>query len=158
MDFVVGLPRSHQGNIGVWVIIDCLTKLAHLLPIKVSYNLNKLAELYVKEIIKSHGAPVSIISDCDPRFTLRFWPSLQEALATELRFSTTFHPQTNGQSECTIQILEDILRSSTLDFGDNWDKQVPLMEFTYNNSHQSSIDMAPFEALYVRKYRTPIFW
>ena len=84
--------------------------------------------------------------------------SLQEAMGTKLRFSTAFHPQTDGQSERTIQVLEDMLRASALDIGGNWDKQVPLMEFAYNNGYHASIEMAPFEALYGRKYRTPICW
>ena len=158
MDFVVGLPRTQQGNDTVWVIVDRLTKSAHFIPIKISHNLNKLAELYVKEVVRLHGIPASIISDRDPRFTSRFWMSLQEALGTKLKFSTAFHPQTDGQSERTIQVLEDMLRASALDLGGNWDKQVPLMEFAYNNGYHTSIEMAPFEALYGRKCRTPICW
>ena len=84
MDFVVGLPRTQQGNDAVWVIVDRLMKSSHFLPIKIIYSLNKLAELYIKEIIRLHGTPVSIVSDRDSRFTLRFWPSLQEALGTKL--------------------------------------------------------------------------
>ena len=91
MDFVVGLPKTQQGNDAVWVIVDRLTKSAHFLPIKITYSLNKLAELYIREIIRLHGTPVSIVSDRDPRFTSRFWPSLQEALGTRLRFSTASH-------------------------------------------------------------------
>ena len=117
-----------------------------------------MAELYVKEIIRLYGAPVSIVSDRDPRFTSYFWPSLQEALGTKLKFSTTFYPQTDGQSERTIQILEDMLRANALEFRGNWDKQIPLMEFAYNNSYQSSISIALFKALYRRKCKTPICW
>ena len=85
-----------------------IEKSAHFLPIKITYSLSKLMELYIREIIRLHGTPVSIISDRDPRFTSRFWPSLQEALGTRLRFSIAFHPQTDGQSERTIQVLEDV--------------------------------------------------
>ena len=92
MDFVVGLPRTQQGNDAVWVIVDRLTKSAHFLPMKVSYSLDKLAEIYIREVVRLHGVPYSIISDRDPRFTSRFWPSLQHALGTKLRFSTVFHP------------------------------------------------------------------
>ena len=115
-----------------------------------------MAELYVKEVIRLHGIPASIISDYDPRFTSQFRSSLQGALGTKLKFSTAFHPQTDRQSECIIQRLEDMLRASALDLGGNWDKQVPLMEFAYNNSYHSSIEVAPFEALYGRKCRTPV--
>ena len=102
MDFIVVLPKTQLGRDAVWVIVDRLTKSAHFLSVKVNYNLNKLAELYIKEIVRLHGASLSIVSDRDPRFTSQFWPSLQEALGTKLKFSTTFHPQTDGQSERTI--------------------------------------------------------
>ena len=100
------LIRTQQGNDAVWVIMDRLTKSAHFLPIKITYSLNKLVELYIREIIRLLRMPVSIVSDRDPRFTSRFWPSLQEALGTRLRFSTAFHPQTDGQSERIIQVLD----------------------------------------------------
>ena len=116
MDFGVGLPRCQNGHDTIWVIVDRLTKSAHFLPIKNSDSLDKLAQLYVREIIKLHGTPVSIVSDRDPRFTSRFWPSLQNALGTKLHFSTAFHPQTDGQSERTIQTLEDMLRACVLEF------------------------------------------
>ncbi|RVW24090.1 Transposon Ty3-I Gag-Pol polyprotein [Vitis vinifera] len=99
-----------------------------------------------------------IVSDRDPRFTSRFWHSLQKALGTKLSFSTAFHPQTNGQSERVIQVLEDLLRACILDLQGNWDDHLPLVEFAYNNSFQASIGMAPFEALYGRKCRSPICW
>ena len=115
MDFVVGLPRCQSGYDAIWVIVDRLTKSAHFLPMKNSDSVEKLAELYVKEIVRLHGTPVSIVSDRDPRFTSRFWPSLQRALGTRLHFSTAFHPQTDGQSERTIQTLEDMLRACVLE-------------------------------------------
>ena len=86
--------------------------------------------------------------DHDSRFTSRFWKELQSALGTLLNFSTVFHPQTNGQSEIAIQVLEDMLRGCVLDFPESWDRYISLMEFSYNNSFQSSIGMAPYEALY----------
>ena len=93
----------------IWVIVDRLTKSAHFLPVKTQYNADKLAMIYVNEIVRLHGVPVSIVSDRDPKFVSRFWQSLQDAMGTELKFSTTFHPQTDGQSERTIQTLEDML-------------------------------------------------
>ena len=158
MDFVVGLPKTSTGFDSIWVIVDRLTKSAHFLPVKVTYALDKYAKLYVDEIVRLHGAPVSIVSDRDPRFTSRFWPSLQQAMGTTLKFSTAFHPQTDGQSERTIQTLEDMLRACMLDFKGMWSDYIALMEFAYNNSYQSSIEMAPFEALYGRKCRTPVCW
>ena len=133
------------------MIVDKLTKSAHFIPIRNSDSLDKLAQLYVREIIRLHGTLVSIVSDRDPRFTSRFWPSLHNALGTKLHFSTTFHPQTDGQSERTIQTLEDMLRACVMEFRGSWDTHLPLMEFAYNNSYQASIGMAPYEALYGRK-------
>ena len=96
MDFVVGLPLTGRKDDSVWVIVDRLTKSTHFLPVRTDYSLDKLAELYIKEKVRLHGIPVSIISDRDSRFTLRFWVKLQEALGIQLNFSTAFHPQTDG--------------------------------------------------------------
>ncbi|KAM1381762.1 hypothetical protein ACFX2F_034308 [Malus domestica] len=101
---------------------------------------------------------VSIISDRDPRFTSKFWIAFQEALGLRLLYSTSYHPQIDGQLERTIQTLEDMLRSSVLQFSDAWHKRLDLMEFAYNNSFHSSIGMAPFKALYGRSCRTPLCW
>ncbi|GJX08385.1 putative reverse transcriptase domain-containing protein [Tanacetum coccineum] len=131
-----------------WVIVDRLTKSAHLLPIKETDQMEKLAKLYLKEVVSRHGVPVSIIPDHDSHFTLRFWQSLQKALGTQLDMSTAYHPQTDGQSERTIQTLEDMLRACVIDFGNGWDRHLPLVEFSYNNSYHTSIKAAPFEALY----------
>ena len=125
---------------------------------RTDFSLDKLAELYVTQIVRLHGVPISIVSDRDPRFTSRFWKKLQEALGTKLHFSTAFHPQTDGQSERIIQILEDMLRCCILEFSGSWERYVPLIEFAYNNSFQSSIKMAPYEALYGRKCCTLLYW
>ena len=114
-------------------------------------SLGKLASLYVFEIIKLHGVLMSIVSDRDPCFTSHFWGSLQGALGTKLHFSTDFHPQTDGQSERTIQTLEDIMRACAIEFKDNWDDHLPFLEFTYIKSFHSSIGMTPYKALYGRK-------
>ena len=116
MDFVVGLPTTQKGHNAIWVIVDRLTKSAHFLPIKITHNLDHLAKLYIHEIISRHGVPVSIVSDRDPRFTSNFWKSLQKNLGTQLKLSTAYHPQTDGQSERTIQTLEDMLRTCVIDF------------------------------------------
>ncbi|KAK9048621.1 hypothetical protein SSX86_032414 [Deinandra increscens subsp. villosa] len=158
MDFVTGLPRSSGGNDMIWVIVDRLTKSAHFLAIKESDKTEKLAKIYLKEIVKLHGVPLSIISDRDPRFTSNFWTSLQEAMGTRLDMSTAYHPQTDGKTERTIQTLEDMLRACVLDFGKNWETHLPLVEFSYNNSYHTSIGAAPFEALYGRKCRSPVCW
>ena len=105
-----------------------------------------------------HGVPLSIISNEGTKFTSIFWKTLHVELCTRLDLSTVFHPQSNGQSERTIQVLENTCRACVIDFGFHWDKFLPLAEFSYNNSYHSSIDMAPFEALYGRRCRSPIGW
>ena len=112
----------------------------------------------MNEIVRLHGIPISIVSDRDPRFTSRFWKSFQDALGTRLNFSTAFHPQTDGQSERTIQTLEGMLRACVIEFKGSWDEYIALMEFAYNNQFHSSIGMAPYEALYGRKCRSPVYW
>ncbi|KAA3470270.1 DNA/RNA polymerases superfamily protein [Gossypium australe] len=158
MDFVSGLPTSPKKKDASWVIVDWLTKSEHFIPVRMDYSLDRLAELYVSKIVRLHGVPVSVISERDPLFTSQFWNKLQEALGTQLHFSTAFHPQTDSQSEQVIQILDDRLRCCVLEFEGNWEKYLPLIEFAYNNSYQSSIKMAPYEALYGRKCRTPLYW
>ncbi|KAK8976607.1 hypothetical protein V6N11_057207 [Hibiscus sabdariffa] len=158
MDFVTGLPLTPSKKDSVWVIVDRLTKSAHFIPVRTNYPVDKLAKLYISEIVRLHGVPLSIISDRDPKFTSRFWQALHDALGTRLNFSTAFHPQTDGQSERVIQILEDMLRGCVIDFRGSWEDFLPLAEFAYNNSYQASIRMAPYEALYGRKCRTPICW
>ena len=135
MNFVSGLPWTQSGHDSIWVIIDCLTKSAHFLPIKKTSSMEKLAKLYVKDIVRLYSAPTTIVSNRDPRFTSRFWPSLQTILGTKLKFSIAFHLQTDGQSKRTIQILEDMLRSCVMEFKGNWDEHLPLAKFAYNNSY-----------------------
>ncbi|KAA3485013.1 reverse transcriptase [Gossypium australe] len=139
MDFVLGLPLSPKIKDVIWVVVDRLTKSAHFIPVRTDYSLDRLAKLYVAEIVKLHGVPVSIISNRDPRFTSWLWKKLQEALGTKLNFNTAFHPQID-------------------EFEGNWEKYLPLVEFAYNNSFQSSIKMASYKALYGRKCRTPLYW
>ncbi|GKF01641.1 putative reverse transcriptase domain-containing protein [Tanacetum coccineum] len=158
MDFVTKLPRTSSGHDIIWVIMDQLTKSAHFLPISEDYKMDRLVRLYLNEIVARHGVLISIIFDRDSRFTSRFWQSMQEALRTRLDMSTAYHPQTNDQSERTIQTMEDMLRVCFLDIGGSWDAHLPLVEFSYNNNYHSSVRCALFEALYGRKYRSPIMW
>nr|GEZ18072.1 reverse transcriptase domain-containing protein [Tanacetum cinerariifolium] len=114
-------------------------------------TLEKLTRQYLKDVVSKHRVPVLIISDRDGKFASHFWKSLNKALGTRLDMSTAYHPETDGQSERTIQTLEDMLRACVLNFGRGWDKHLPLVEFSYNNSYHTSIKAAPFEALYGRK-------
>ena len=118
----------------------------------------KLAEIYIEQIVRLHGIQSSIVSDQDPRFTSKFWKSLQAALGTKLRLSSAYHPHTDGQTKRTIQSLQDLLRAGVLEQGVSWIECLPLIEFTYNNNFHSSISMAPFEALYGRRCRTLLCW
>ncbi|GKE38292.1 putative reverse transcriptase domain-containing protein, partial [Tanacetum coccineum] len=157
MDFVTKLPKSSQGYDTIWVIVDRLTKSAIFTPMRETDSTEKLARMYIKEVVTRHGIPVSIICDRDPKFASHFWRSLQKALGTSLDMSTAYHPQTDGQSERTIQTLEDMLRACVIDFGNGWVKHLPLVEFSYNNSYHASIKAAPFEALYGRKCHSPVY-
>jgi len=158
MDFVTHLPRTVRGHDAIWVMVDQLTKSAHFLAVNLNIFMAKLAQLYIREIMRLHGVPCSIVSGRDPQFTLRFWQTLRDALGSRLRMSFAYHPQTDGQSERVIQSLEDLLRTCILDHLGSWDEVLPLVEFTYNNSYQTSIGMVPYEALYERRCRTPLCW
>jgi len=158
MDFVTGLPVAAGGLNAVWVIVDRLTKVARFIPMKNTWSMEKLADAYANEIIRLHGVPKDIVSDRDPRFLSHFWRALQEAFGTQLKLSTAFHAATDGQTERTIQTLEDMLRACALEFQQSWVKSLNLVEFSYNNSFHASIGMAPYEALYGRKCRSPTCW
>ncbi|GJZ19623.1 putative reverse transcriptase domain-containing protein [Tanacetum coccineum] len=139
MDFVTKLPKTSTGQDTIWVIVDRLTKSAHFLPMKETDSMEKLTRQYLKEVVSRHGVPVSIIFDRDSKFTSYFWKSLNEALGTQLDMSTAYHPQTDGQSERTIQTLEDVLRACVVDFRKGYDRHLPLVEFSYNNNYHTSI-------------------
>ncbi|GKC02701.1 putative reverse transcriptase domain-containing protein, partial [Tanacetum coccineum] len=139
MDIVTKFPRSSNGYEAIWVIVDRLTKSAHFLPIHEDYKTEKLARIYINEIVARHGVPMSIILDRDGRFASHLWQALQKVLGTKLHMSTAYHPETDGQSERTIQTLEDILRACVIDFGGSWDTHLPLVEFSYNNSYHTSL-------------------
>ncbi|WMV25473.1 hypothetical protein MTR67_018858 [Solanum verrucosum] len=133
-----------------------MTKLTHFILIKASYSPENYAKLYLREIVKLHGVPLSIIFNRDTQFTSQFWKLFQKGLGTRVKLSTTIHPQTDGQEERTIQTLEDMFRACVIDFKGNWDDHLPLIKFAYNNSYHLSISMAPFEALYGKSCRSPI--
>ncbi|GKB94664.1 putative reverse transcriptase domain-containing protein [Tanacetum coccineum] len=158
MDFVTKLPKSSQGYDTIWVIVDRLTKSAIFVPMRETDLMDKLARMYLKKVVTRHGIPLSIICDHDPRFVSNFWRSLQNALGTILDMSNAYHPQTDEQRERTIQTLEDMLRTCAIDFVKGWVNHLPLVEFSYNNSYHASIKVAPFEALYGRKCRSPVCW
>nr|GEZ95834.1 putative reverse transcriptase domain-containing protein [Tanacetum cinerariifolium] len=154
MDFITKLPKTSSEHDTIWVIVDRLTKLAHFIPTREIDSMETPTRLYKKEIVSWHGVSISIISDHDCHFTSRFWQSMQSALGNQLDMSMAYHPQTDGQSERTIQTLKDMLRACVINFEKGWERHLPLVEFSYNNSYHASIKAAPFEALYGRKYST----
>jgi hypothetical protein len=158
MDFIVGLPNTTLRHDSIWVIVDRLTKTAHFLPVHTTYNAKKYAEIYLDQIVRLHGIHKKIISDRGAQFVARFWEQLQDALGTKLIRSSAYHPQTDGQTKRINQILEDMLRACVLQYDMHWDRCLPLAEFSYNNSYQTSLKTAPFEALYSRWCRTPLSW
>ena len=156
MDFVTHLPRTPRRHDAVWVIVGHLIKSTYFIAMRMIFTLEEFCRLYLRGIVRLHGVPMSMMSDRDPRFTAHFWKRFQMAMRTQLTMSTTFHPQTYGQSEKTIQIFEDMLRECFLDHKGSWEEHFPLVEFAYNNSYQASIQMTPYEALYGRRCRSPI--
>ncbi|GKF40321.1 putative reverse transcriptase domain-containing protein, partial [Tanacetum coccineum] len=158
MNFVTKLPKSSQGYDTIWVIVNRLTKFAVFLPMRETDPMEKLVRMYLKEVVTRHRIPISIICDRDGRFASNFWRSLQKALGTSLDMSNAYHLETDGQSERTIQTLEDMLRACVINFRNGWVKHFPLVEFSYINSYHASIKATPFEALYGRKCRSPICW
>jgi hypothetical protein len=158
MDFIVGLPRTVKGHDSIWVIVDRLTKSAHFLPVGNRFTAMQYAKLYFDRVVTLHGVPLTIVSDRGSVFVSRFWEQLQKCLGTRLLRSSAYHPQTDGQTERINQVLEDMLRACVISFPEKWDECLRFAEFSYNNSYQESIRMAPFEALYGKKCRTPLNW
>jgi hypothetical protein len=142
----------------IWVILFRLTRVAHFIPVKMTYCGAKLTELYMSWIVCLHGLPKNIISDKGSQFTSKFWEKLHETMDTKLNFSSAYHPWIDDETERTNQILEDMLKDCALKYGNSWNKSLPYVEFLYTNSYQASIEMAPFEALYGWQCRTPLFW
>ncbi|PHT28943.1 hypothetical protein CQW23_31467 [Capsicum baccatum] len=158
MDFNTRRSRSRNQYDSIWVIVDRLTKSTHFLPVRTNYSEEVYAKIYIEDIDRLHGAPVSIISDRGTQSSFQFWRPFQKGLGTQVNFSTTFHSQTDSQDERTIQTLKDMLRSCVIDFKGSWIDHLPLVEFAYNNSYHTSIKMASFEALYKRRCRSLIGW
>ncbi|GJV66481.1 putative reverse transcriptase domain-containing protein [Tanacetum coccineum] len=158
MDFMMKLPKSSQGYDTIWVIVDRLAKSVIFVPMRETDPMEKLARMYLKEVVTRHGIPVLIICDHDLRFASNFWLSLQKALGTNLDMSIAYHPQNDRQSKRTIQTLEDMLRACVIDFGKGWVNHFPFVKFSYNNSYHASIKASPFKALYGPKCRSPVCW
>jgi hypothetical protein len=141
-DFIVGLPNTTHRHDSIWVIVDRLTKTAHFIPVDTTYTAKKYAEIYVNRIVCLHGVPKKIISDQGAQFVPHFVEHLKASLGTKLIQSSTYHPQTDGQTERVNQILEDMLRACVIHYDKSWHKCLPLVELSYNNSYQASLKMA----------------
>jgi hypothetical protein len=135
MDFIIDLSHTQASYDSIWVVVDRLTKVAHFIPVKTTYNSVVLVELYMPQIVCLHGVPMKIISDRGTQFTYHLWQQLHEALGTHLKFSSAYYPQTDGQTKRTNQILEDMFRDCVLQDKLGWDKRIPYAEFSYNNSY-----------------------
>jgi transposase InsO family protein len=151
VDFIMSLSRTQSGYDSIWVIVDRLTKVAHFILVKTTYSGPQLKEFHMSRIVCLHGVSKKTVSDRGTQFTSKFWERLHETLDTQLRFSSTYQPQTDGQTERVNQILEDMIRACSLQYGKSWDKSLPYAEFSYSNSYQESLKMAPFEMLYGRR-------
>jgi len=138
--------------------VDRLTKTAHFLLVDTKYSAKKYAKLYFNRVVTLHGIPLTIVSDRGSVFVSHFWEQLQKCLGTCLLRSSAYHPQTDDQTERVNQVLEDILRTCAISYPKKWDECLTLAEFSYNNSYQESIRVSPFEAVYGKKYRTPLNW
>lgn len=147
MDFVGPFPLDGEFDY-LWVIICRLTNLVHLIPISVRTTTSQLAWIYLREVVRLHGMPESIVSDRDSKFTARFWKELHRVVGTKLLMSTSWHPQTDGQSERAIRSVGQILRSIVRPDQTDWSHKVPLVEFALNSSISSSTGFAPFELTY----------
>jgi hypothetical protein len=158
MDFITKLPRTNKQHDSIMVVVDKLTKVAHFILVKLTHKATNIVDVYMREIARLHGIPKTIVSDRDPKFTSKFWKGLFNGFGTNLNFSTTYHPETDGQTERVNQVIEDMLRMYVMDKPSKWEDYLHLVEFAYNNGYQASLKMSPFEALYGRKCNTPVSW
>jgi transposase InsO family protein len=135
MDFIVGLPLTARRHDSIFVVVDTLTKSAHFILVRTTYQAPDIARVFISDIVRQHGMPKRIISDRRSVFTRRFWTSFQEAFGTQLNFSTTYHPEIDGHTEQMNQTLEDMLHMYVMDQQKRWEELLPLVEFVYNNNY-----------------------
>ena len=158
MDFITGIPRTRRQHNSIWVIVVTLTKSSRFLEIKTTYSAEDYEWLYIIEIVRLHGVPLSIISDRGSEFTYHFYKSFKKGIGTQVNLCTSFYPQTDGQAEGTIQTLEDMLRACVNNFKVSWEHHLPIIEFAYNNSQNSNIQMAFYEVLYAHRCKFHVGW
>lgn len=158
MDFITGLPKTKRNNDSIMVVVDKLSKSAHFILVQSTYKAVQTADIFMHNIITLHGLPKTIISDKDVKFTPAFWKTLFEGQGTQLNFNTTYHPQTDRQTEQVNQVVEDMLRSYVMQQPSKWEDYLHLVKFSYNKRYHTSLQMSLFEVLYTWKCRTPSSW
>jgi hypothetical protein len=158
MDFITKLLKTNKQHDYIMVVVDNLTKASHFIPVKINHKAANIAYVHMKEIARLHGIPKTIVFDRDPKFTSKFWKGLFNGFGTNLNFSTTYHPELDGQTERVNQVIKDMLRMYVMDKPSKWLDYLHLVEFSYNNGYQSYLKMSTFEALYRRKCNTPVSW
>jgi hypothetical protein len=158
MDFIMGLPRIGKFHDLIMVVVDKLTKVSHFIPLKTTHKATDFTDIFMKEVAQLHEIPKKIVSDRDLKFTLNFWKGLFKGFGMNLNLSTTYHPESDGQTERVNRVIEDMLRMYVMDKPSKWEDYLHLVEFAYNNGYQTSLKMSPFESLYDRRCNTPVSW
>ncbi|CAI7805412.1 unnamed protein product [Closterium sp. NIES-54] len=144
LDFITGLPSTSRGHDSILVVIDNFSKMGHFIPTNATATAETTARLFFDRIITIHGIPATLISERDPKFTSKFWKELMGLLGTKLAMSSTYHPQTDGQTERLNQVVEQLLRTACKDDVSHWDIQLPTLEFAYNNASHAATGKTPF--------------
>jgi hypothetical protein len=158
MDFITKLPRTSKQYDAIMVVVDKLNKVSHFIPMKVTHKATNVVDIYMREVTCLHDIPKTIVSDKDPKFTSKFWKGLFKGFETNMKFNTTYHPESNGKTERVNQVIEDMIRMYVMEKPSKWEDYLHLVEFSYKNGYQASLKMSPFEALCGRKCNTPVSW
>jgi hypothetical protein len=158
MDFITKLPRTNKQHDSIMVVVDMLTKVAHFIPVKLTHRATNIVDVYMREIARLHGIPKTIVSNRDPKFTPNFWKGLFSGFGSNLNFSATYHLELDGKIDRVNQVIEDMLRMYVMNKPSKWEDYLHLVDFSYKNGYQTSLNMSPFEALYGRKCNTSISW